>query len=77
MGPQVDLAPHPVFGFVLQVADAENFPWALGLESLDPFLRVSKEGLCLTADVEGRGDKKLVQLELAYEADGVAPPYPV
>ena len=35
-------APHPVVGLVLQVEDAEKFPQALGLESLDPFLKVRK-----------------------------------
>ena len=29
---EVDLAPHPVVGFVLQVEDAEKFSQALGLE---------------------------------------------
>ena len=28
---EVDLAPHPVVGFVLQVGDAEKFSQALGL----------------------------------------------
>ena len=37
---EVDLAPHPVVGLVLQVGDAEKFPQALGFEGLDPFLRV-------------------------------------
>ena len=35
-------APHPVVGLVLQVEDAEKFPQALGLESLDPFRKVRK-----------------------------------
>ena len=39
---EVDLAPHPVL--VLQMGDAEKFPHAFDLESLDPFLRVSKRG---------------------------------
>ena len=38
---QVDIASHPVVGLVLQVRDAEKFPQALGLESLDYFLGVS------------------------------------
>ena len=38
---------HPHRGVGLQVGDAEKFPQALGLESLDPFLRVSKQGPCL------------------------------
>ena len=31
---KVDLAPHPVVGLELQVGDMENFPQALGFESL-------------------------------------------
>ena len=34
---EVDLAPHPVTGLMLQVGDAENFPQALSFEGLDPF----------------------------------------
>ena len=34
---EVDLAPHPVVGLVLQVGDTEKSPHALGFESLDPF----------------------------------------
>ena len=34
---EVDFAPHPVVGLVLQVGDVEKFPQALGFESLDPF----------------------------------------
>ena len=30
---EVDLAPHPVVGLVLQVGDAEKFPQALDLEN--------------------------------------------
>ena len=36
------------------------------------FFRVSKLGPCFTAIEEDGGDKRLVQLELACEADGVA-----
>ena len=75
---EVDLAPHPVVGLVLQVGDdAEKFPQALGFEILDPFcLRVSKQGPCFTAVVEDGSDKRFVQFELACKADGVAPPHP-
>ena len=31
----VDLDPHPLFGLVLQVGDAEKFPQQLGFESRD------------------------------------------
>ena len=34
---EVDLAPHPVVGLVLQKGDTEKIPQALGFESLDPF----------------------------------------
>ena len=34
---EVDLAPHPVVGPVLQVGDMEKFPHARRFESLDPF----------------------------------------
>ena len=73
----VDLAPRPVVDLVLQVGDAEKFPQALGFESLCPFFRVSKESPCFTAIEEDGGEKRLGQLELACEADGVAPPDPV
>ena len=56
---EVDLAPHPVVGLVLQVGHTEKFPPALVFESLDPFLRVSKQGLCWTAREEDGGDKRL------------------
>ena len=52
----------------------ENFSLALAFKSLDPFFRVSKQGPCFTAIEEDGGDRRLVQLELACEADGVAPP---
>ena len=75
---KVDLVPQPVLGLVLQVGDTEKFLQALGLESLDPFLRVSKQGSCLSPCQEkNKGDKRLLQLELACEADGSAPPDPV
>ena len=38
---EVDVAPHPVVGLVLQVGDAEKFPRALDFEGLDPPIRVS------------------------------------
>ena len=74
---EVDLTPQTVVGFVLQVGDMEILP-ALGFESLDPFFfRVSKQGPCFTSIKEDGGDKRLVQLELACKADGVASPDPV
>ena len=74
---EVDLAPHPVIGLVLQVGDAETFPQAIGFKSLDPFSKVSKQGPCFTAVEEDESCRRLVQLELACRADGVAPPDPV
>ena len=38
---EVNLAPHPVVGLVLQEGDTEKFQQALGFEPLDPFLRDS------------------------------------
>ena len=56
---------HSVIGLVLQVGDVEKFPQALGFESLDPYLRVSKQGLCFTAVKENGSKKGLVELGLA------------
>ena len=78
---EVDLAPHPVVGLVLQVGDAEKFPQALGFNGLDPFVfvfwSVSKQSPCFTAVEQEEGVLRLVQIELACEVDGVAPPDPV
>ena len=56
------LALHAIVGFVLHIGDAEKFSHALGLESLDPFLRVSRLGPCFTVIEEGGRDNRLVQL---------------
>ena len=64
---EVDLAPHPVVGLVLQVGDTEKFPQALGYKSLDSFFRVSKLGQCVTAVEEDGGDKRLSELELPWK----------
>ena len=74
---EVDIAPHPVVDLVLQVEDTKTFPHTLCFKSLDPFFTVSEQGPCFTAVEEGGGDKRVVELELACEADGVAPPDPV
>ena len=73
---EVDLAPHPVVGLVLQVEDAEKCPHAFGFESLGPSFIVNKQGPCFTATEEDGGDTRLAQLELACEVDGVAPSHP-
>ena len=70
----VDLAPHPVVALVYQVGNAEKFPRALGFESLDLFLRVSKQGLCFTAIEKDGVAKSLVHFEVACEAAGVPSP---
>ena len=41
---EVDLAPRPVVGLVLQVGDTEKFPQALRLKSLDPFAQSQQVG---------------------------------
>ena len=62
---------------LIQVGDAEKFPQALGFESLDPLLRVSKQTPCFIAVEEDGGDKRLIQFGLACNAADVAPPDPV
>ena len=47
---------------LVKVGHEEKFYQALGFESHDPFLRVSKQGPCLTAVEEDRGDKRPVEL---------------
>ena len=47
----VDLVPHPIVGFVLQVGDAEKFHLALGLESPDPFLQSQQAGSPVARDL--------------------------
>ena len=72
-----DLALCPVVDLVLQVGDAEKFPHALDFKRLDLVYLVSQQGPCLTAIEEDGDNKRLVELELACKADGVAPPDPV
>ena len=74
---EVDLALHPVVGLLLQVGVMEKFLHALGFKSLILFFGVGKQGPCFTAIEEDGGDKRLVHLELACNADGVAPPDPI
>ena len=45
----------------------------LDLKALILSFRVSKQRPCFTAIVETGGDKRLVELELTCEADGVVP----
>ena len=72
---EVDIALHPVVGLVLKVGD-KKFLHVLGFQHLDPFFRISKLGPCFTATEEDGSDKRRVELELAGEVDGVAPPDP-
>ena len=55
----------------------KSFFLAPGLEGLDPFLRLSKQGQCLTATEEDGSDKRLTQLKLAYKVYGVTSPDPL
>ena len=71
---EVDLALHPVAGLALQVGDMEKFPCEIGFVSLDPFPRVSKQGPRVKAVEEDGCDKRLLGLELACKAEGVAAP---
>ena len=67
------LLSNPLVGLVLQVGDAKTFPQALRFKSLDPFFIVSKQGPCLTAVEEDGDDKRLVELEITFKAEGAAP----
>ena len=60
---EVDLAPHPVLGVMLEVGDVEKSPHALSFKSLDHFVKVSKQGPCFTAKVEDEVDKRLSQFQ--------------
>ena len=59
------------------VVCSENFSHALDFENLDPFDRVCMQSPCFKAVEEDGNDERLVELELACEADGVAQPYPL
>ena len=56
---EVYLAPHAVVDLLLQVEDAEKFPQALDVESLDPFFSVSASRVRVLQPqrkMEGTGD---------------------
>ena len=74
---EADLVPHSLAGLALRVGNAQKGPRALGFESVDPFVRVSKQGPCFTAVEKDGGDKSLEELELACKTDGLALPDPV
>ena len=65
---EVDLAPHPVVGRVVQVGNTEKFrkPGSF-------FFPESASRVNVSAIEEDGGDKRLVELELACEADGFTP----
>ena len=56
---EVDLAPQPVVGHVLQAGNIEKFPQAPAFENLDLLFRVSEQGPCFTALEENGGNKRL------------------
>ena len=62
---------------MLQIEGAEKFPQTPGFEGLDSFFRVSELVPCFIAIEKDRGDKRLVELELACKADGLSLPDPV
>ena len=68
----IDLAPHPVVGLRLQAGHAEKFAQAPGPEKMELFLRVSKQGPCLTAIEEDGDNDRHVQPQLTGEAEGAA-----
>ena len=72
-----DLAPHSDVGLELQVGDVKKFFQALSFKGLCHFVRISKQGPCLTTIEEDGGGKRLITLELAFKADRIAPPDPV
>ena len=51
---EVDFAPHPVVGLVLQVGDTEKFPHAHGFERLNPFFFQS------ASRIDGDGGVKIL-----------------
>ena len=60
-----DLALHQVVDLELYVRDVEKFPQTLGMKRMDSFLRGCKQGPCLTATQEDKGDERLLWLEHA------------
>ena len=75
---EVDLAPHPVVGLVLQVGAQmlRSFP-RLSVSKVWILFSASKQGPCFTAIEEDGGDKSLVKLELNCKAVGVSSPDPL
>ena len=76
---EFDSALHQVVGLELQVGDTKKFPQALGFRKpgSSSQVSVSKQGPWFTVTKEDGCDKRLVQLELACEADGVASQDPI
>ena len=69
---EVDLVSHPVAGLVLQERDAEKFPQRLVPKAWILLYRASKQSPQFSTSKEDGGDERLVGLELASKADGVA-----
>ena len=65
----VDLAPHPVIGLVLLAGAVEKLFQALGFKAGMLFSKSAS-----WVHVEDGGAKRLVQLEIACDADGFASP---
>ena len=51
---EVDLAPHPVVGLLLQVENTEKFPHALGFENLDFRMMLSRHRAKMTPRITQR-----------------------
>ena len=60
---EVDRAPQPVIGLVLQAGDATKFSQALGFESLDSFIQSQQAGSMSHSPRGGECVKRLVELE--------------
>ena len=67
----VDLAPHPVVKSCAPSRRCGEVPSGIWFRKHGPFIGVIKQGPCFTAIEDDGGDKRLVQLELVCEADGV------
>ena len=74
---EVEFALHLVVGLVLQVGGAQTFPHTVGFESRDRFFQSQEAGTMFHSLEEDGGGKRLVKLEPACKADGIAPPDPV
>ena len=74
---EVDLAPHPVVGLVLQVGDTEKFPRVLRFQKPGSSFQAASRVHVSQPQSRMEVTKRLEELELACNADGVTPPDPV